>query len=209
MRPPGRVNFTEFDSRFQTICCSRAGSPDSVPTPGSMRFSSVMPRATIAGRSDSTMESMSGIRSTGWTSSRRRPEPMSATFSRALMSLACALALASICASARCTVARSASPCCRVCVQPSIAFRGVRSSCDRVARKSSLARLAASACVRNACSRCNSSTRSCSVCLRSSISTSTTSHFSVRPPASWTGTPRARCQRYWPSDARRMRNSDS
>ena len=35
-----------------------------------------------------------------------------------------------------------------MCVQPTIAFSGVRSSCDSVARNSSLARLAASAASR-------------------------------------------------------------
>ena len=37
------------------------------------------------------------------------------------------------------------SPLCSICTHPRIAFRGVRSSCDRVARKSSFRRLASSA----------------------------------------------------------------
>ena len=48
-RPPFGVNFTALDSRFQTTCCSRSGSPETGPTRGSRIVCRRTPLASAAG----------------------------------------------------------------------------------------------------------------------------------------------------------------
>jgi hypothetical protein len=73
------------------------------------------------------------------------------TSSRSSMSCACARTLRSITSSPRVTVAASLRPPRSITVQPRMGVSGVRSSCERVARNSSLARLASSAALRASC----------------------------------------------------------
>ena len=52
------VNLIAFESRFQTTCCSRPGSPEIGPASGSSTFSRRMPFASAAGRTVSSAASM-------------------------------------------------------------------------------------------------------------------------------------------------------
>ena len=80
------------------------------------------------------------------------------------MSWLCARALRSMVSIARAAAASSSLPERNMCAQPTTAFRGVRSSWERVARNWSLARLAASA-------SCSSRSRSSWARRRSVMST--------------------------------------
>ena len=87
--PPSGVNLIAFESRFQTICCSRAPSAYSAPTDGSaltaiwMRFASATDWMTsIAARMMSCM-------STGARERRSLPDMMRATSSRSSISCDC------------------------------------------------------------------------------------------------------------------------
>ena len=88
--------------------------------------------------------------------SRSRPPRMLDRSRRSSINRACWLAFRTMVSRARSTMAASFRAPPRICAHPKIEFRGVRSSWDRVARKSSLARFAASASVRASCSRANS-----------------------------------------------------
>ena len=73
-RPPFGVNFTAFDSRFQTTCCRRSGSPETGPTRGSRIVCMRTPLASAAGCTVATALSTIRGRSTGCTSSRILPD---------------------------------------------------------------------------------------------------------------------------------------
>ncbi len=126
--------------------------------------------AVTAGISDSIAASIVVLRSTVAVSRWSLPPTMRDTSRMSSINWACAAAFCRTTSAARCTVGRSPGLCPSTCAQPMIAFSGVRSSCDRVARNSSFSRLAASASSRAACSRSSSPTRSCSMRVRSSIS---------------------------------------
>ena len=144
-RPPLGVNLIAFDNRFQTTCCRRTGSPLTTPSDGSASVSTRMNLASAAGRSVSTPWRTSATRSTSRTSSRSVPLIACDTSSRSLISRVCARALRSMVSIAVCRRRSSRSPDASMCAQPWIAVSGVRSSCDRVIRNSSLSVLAASA----------------------------------------------------------------
>ena len=73
---------------------------------------------------------------------------MRETSSRSLMSRACSRAFRSMAFSASAVRAGESMPRSRIRTQPSIAVSGVRSSCERMARKVSFERFAASAAAR-------------------------------------------------------------
>ena len=143
--PPRGVNLIEFDSRLVMTCCRRPGSPGIGPTEGSSRRSMRTPLPSAAGRTVSSAASMNWIGSTGWISSRTLPDAMRFMSSRSSMSCTCARELRSIVSSPFCTSSGFLTPRRRIWIQPMIALSGVRSSCDRVARKSSLSALIRSA----------------------------------------------------------------
>ena len=145
--PPFGVNLIALDSRFQTTCCSRLGSPEIGPARGSSSFSSRMPLASAAGRTVSTAASMNATRL-----DRLHVEPHLAGDDAAhveqvfdQLRLHAGVALDRLEALAadrrrRCVPRRS------TCDQPRIALSGVRSSCDSVARNSSFMRAHALGC---------------------------------------------------------------
>ena len=159
-RPPRDVNLTAFDKRFQKICCNRSGSPITGPTSGSKCVSRATPFSTAVGRILSSAAASTFTRSTGRAFSRNRPARILDTSSRSSIRLACCFAFRPIVSTALATRPGSCGVLASNCVQPRMAFRGVRSSCDSVTRNSSLARFAASASVRACCSRASSSSRS-------------------------------------------------
>ena len=103
--PPLGVNLIAFESRFQTTCCSRLGSPEIGPAPGSSSFSSRMPFASAAGRTVSIAASTKATGSTGWMSRRTLPDVMRLMSSRSSISWVCTRALRSIVSSPLCSSA--------------------------------------------------------------------------------------------------------
>ena len=80
-RPFFGVNFTALDTRFQTTCCRRPGSPDTGPTRGSTIVCTRTPLASAAGWIVATaLSTMSGS-STGCTSKRILPDTIRETSS--------------------------------------------------------------------------------------------------------------------------------
>ena len=151
MRPPCGVNFTAFETRFHTTCCRRSGSPVMVGTSGGTSTPSAIPFASAEGRTASTPASITGTITIGRTSRRSLPVMMRETSSRSPMSWVCARTLRSMTSSPRRIDGWSRVPERSMTVQPRMGVSGVRSSWDRVARNSSLARLAFSAVARASC----------------------------------------------------------
>ena len=160
--PPAGVNLMALASRFQTICCRRAGSPRTAPAPSSRSISSPIPLALAAGRTVSAAASTAAPRSASRTSSFSLPRTIRATSSRSSTICAWVVALRSMASMARSVAEASSRPVRSSRDQPSTAFSGVRSSCETVAMNSSLARLARSASARASCSRASSAARSAS-----------------------------------------------
>ena len=158
-RPAARgVNLTAFDSRFQTTCCSRSGSPQlGMPPALEAPLAWRTPLASAAGRIELHRgRRTSATRSNGPVVEAQlaaddardcRAGPRSAGPALRVALDLLERAIASWARSRRC--ARSS------CVQPRMALSGVRSSCESVARNSSFRRLASR-------SRTSSSARSCS-----------------------------------------------
>jgi len=134
-------------------------------------------------------------KSTGWISIRSLPAMMRETSRMSSISSACARALRSIVSSARCSFSGDRDRDRSMCVHPTIALSGVRSSCDSVARNSSLARLAASAASR--ASRSLTARSACASCarLKFSMSVAVPIHPLTTPSGSRWGRKRTACQR--------------
>ena len=94
--PPRGVNLMAFDSRFQTTCCRRPGSPEIGPAAGSRMRSTRMPLASAAGVTVSIAASMNESGCSGCMSSRSLPEMMRLMSSRSSMSCVWTRALRSI-----------------------------------------------------------------------------------------------------------------
>ena len=124
------------------------------------------------------------------------------------MSCVWTFALRSIVSRARRELASSRRPARSRWTQPTIAFRGVRSSCESVARNSSFIRLAASACARACSATASSRARSASATFRSVMSRLVTTKPANSPLDRWRGAPAMSIQRYSPS-CRRTRASSS
>ena len=103
------------------------------------------PLASAAGRTASTAASMKAFGSAGRTSMRSLPVMMRETSSRSSIRRACERALRSMVSIAREALEPSTSPFRIIEAQPSIEVKGVRSSCESVARNSSFSRSASSA----------------------------------------------------------------
>ena len=156
-RPEG-VNFTAFESRFQTTCCKPGGVPRHGPerrASAELELDALRIRRvahTLQGRVDHVAE----IRDPDLQAElsrddarTRRADPRSAS-----PGVACCARSAS---SARLRAASSMRPERSSATQVRITLSGERSSCESVARNSSLVRLAASALSRAACSRASAS----------------------------------------------------
>jgi hypothetical protein len=120
------------------------------------------------GRTASSAPCATTTRSTGWSAKRKVPATILDRSSRSSIMWARATAFRSIVAIA--CVERSGANCFEPSMRdhPSTAFRGVRSSCETVARNSSLRRLACSASSVIVCARTDPTTR-CSFASRSSV----------------------------------------
>ena len=106
-RPPRGVNLIALESRFQTTCCRRPGSPETTPAIDASCDSSAMSFASAARRTVSIAASTTEARSTGRASIRSFPETMRETSSRSSISCAWSFALSSIVARARALFASS------------------------------------------------------------------------------------------------------
>ena len=157
--PPVGVNFTAFDVRFQTICCKRPASAviSSVRSGTSTRR--VTPLAFAAGVTASTAPAIASPMLAGPSDNDSFLLTMRDTSSTSSMRRACALAFRSMIASGRSSPSGCFLPR-RMTVQPRIAFSGVLSSWETVAKNSSFARFAPSASCRSKLSRTRASSRS-------------------------------------------------
>ena len=108
----------------------------------------VISLASAEDRTASTPASITDTTAIGPTSRRSLPVMMRETSSRSPMSWVCARTLRSMTSRPRWMAAESRVPERNITVQPRIGVRGVRSSWERVARNSSLARFAFSAAER-------------------------------------------------------------
>ena len=158
-RPPRGVNLTAFDTRFETICCTRAGSASTMPAAPSRDITKSTPLACAMGFEVSTPASTMGARSIGRGLMRSLPLTMRDTSSRSSMSWPCSCALRSMVSSARCCIVASSFPDFARRTQPVIALSGERNSCDTTARNWSLAAVATSAARRASTSATSSSLR--------------------------------------------------
>ena len=193
--PPRGVNLMAFVKRFHATCWRRSASPWISPESGSRCRASAMPLFFAAGRTPSIAAASTAWRSTGFSSTRSFPEVMRETSRMSSMSCVCACALRSMVSSARPSDEGSTAPVRSIRVQPRMALSGVRSSCETVARNSSLVRLAASACVRAAFSRSSSSAFARSATFCCSMSVALAMKPTIARSSSRSGTTRQRCQR--------------
>ena len=190
-------------------CCSREGSPRKPAGSVAIDVSRWIPLASALGRTASTAARAIVPRSIGCVSRRSLPVMMRETSRMSSISTACALALRSIVSSALRDFSGDRLPERNIPVHPTIAASGVRSSCDSVARNSSLARLAASASSRACRSRSTTRAYSSSARFWLSMSAAVTIQPITAPPSSRSGTARPTCQRNVPSVARRRRHCAS
>ena len=148
------VNLMAFDSRFQITCWSRSGSPKIGPAAGSRKLSRRMSLASAAGRTVSMAASMIDNGSTGCTSRRSLPDGDAAHVEQVFDQLGLHPRVALDGLETLDVVRVVAAPRRRTCAQPRMAFSGVRSSCESVARNSSLTSLMRSAARRAPRARC-------------------------------------------------------
>ncbi len=141
-RPPSGVNFTALDSRFHATWRSRSPSADIHRADGSMAVTSSTPRASAAGRTASSALWTTPPASTGSMCSRNCPLSIRDRSSSSSTRRACACALRSITLIACSTRCGGTCPLDNIRAQPRTALRGVRNSCEMVARKSSFIRMA-------------------------------------------------------------------
>ncbi len=169
--PPDGVNLIALDRRLQTTCCSRAKSPRTMPVPlASSSGTSFSPFVCAAGSIVSSAASTTRRGSTLTSSRDTFPVTIRDASSKSSIRRFCARALRSIVSRARVCVTSSRRRVRRSVIHPKIAFSGVRSSCDIVARNSSLRRLKPSASTRNTFSRASVASRSFCARCRSTIS---------------------------------------
>ncbi len=159
--PPRGVNLIALVSRFQATCCRRALSALTRVREESSRLRRRTSLASAIGRAESIAACTTSDNETCCRSRRILPARMRLRSSRSSISCTWARALRSITWMARCwSTVLFAWPLSRIWVQPRMALSGVRSSCDRVARNSSLmrvARWAAMRALRSASSSCSRS----------------------------------------------------
>ena len=140
--PPSGVNFSALDNKFSTTCRRRSESPRTVPASAATDDVSVTDLASKVGRDDSTTPPTSAGRSTGSIFRVSLPATMRLTSSRSLISRLCCCTLRSMTSRPRRVAGASSVPPRSSRSQPSIALRGLRSSCETIARNSSFRRSA-------------------------------------------------------------------
>ncbi len=136
--PPSGVNLTALDRRFQRIWRSLAESPCTGASSGSIALWRPMRRASAAGLTASMAETMTAPSATRSTVRRIFPVMTRLRSRRSSMSWAWAHALRRMTSTPRRTLCLSSRLSRSTSAQPRMALRGVRSSCDSVARNSSL-----------------------------------------------------------------------
>ena len=176
--PPSGVNFTAFTSTLLSTCWRRFGSPSIGGRSPAMRRSTVIRLASAATDTPATTASSSAGSATGARSSTSLPLMIRETSRMSSISRACSPAFRPITSIACCARADVRVPLCSIGTQPRIAFSGVRSSCDSVARNSSLSRLASSAAASRASS---ASLRRVTITHTPLIATGRPSRYSTRP----------------------------
>ena len=142
--PPAGVNFTAFDRRFHTTCCSRAASP-AIGPPASSDVVIEICFAEASCRTVSTASDTIDATSTFWFSSRSLPATMRLMSSRSEISCAWTRVLRATTSRPRSRILGSSRPRIISSVHDRMALSGVLSSCDTIARNSSFTRLARSA----------------------------------------------------------------
>ncbi len=182
--PPLGVNLIALVSRFQTTCCRRPASPLTIMRDGSSRLRSRMSLDAAAGVAESSAACTMSSMATCCRSSRSLPVMIRLRSSRSSISCTCARALRSMTSMARrWSSGLVVSPFSRICVHPRIELSGVRSSCDSVARNSSLMRVARCAAMRALRSASRISSRCwCSVSMASTRLLSVMSRESLAKP---------------------------
>ena len=152
-----------------------------------------MPLASATGLTVSIAASTNAVGSTDWISSRILPETMRLMSSRSSMSWVWARVFRSMTSSPCWVCAAVIVPVRRRCDHPRMAFSGVRSSCDTVARNSSFIAFARSASPRANCSLSRSWRRSSAACRAAAsarrcsvISRKVHTRPAGRPSTSWT-----------------------
>jgi hypothetical protein len=139
--PPLLVNFTAFDSRFHITCCRRSGSPAMGAADGSSTVSTRTPFASAASVMTSMACRTTSGNSTACTFRRSLPDTMREMSSTSSTICVKDVAFRSIVSMLLSRFSGGTMPERRMRAYPRIALSGVRSSCERLARKSSLMRL--------------------------------------------------------------------
>ena len=139
----GSLNLIAFESRFQTTCCSRAGSASTGPASGSTATSSSILFMSARPWTASIAASRTTTGSTGRRSTWSLPVTMRDTSSRSSISCARSFVFRSITSRPCAARAEASAPTRRSRAHPSMAVSGVRSSCETIARNSSFALSAA------------------------------------------------------------------
>ncbi len=150
--PFSGVNWMALAITLDSTWCRRLGSPSIGGSPSGTCLLIVICLRRAAGRAALTTPSMRCGTETTWGSISSLPVMMREMSRMSSISWACALALRPMMSIAWRARSAGSVPASSICTQPRMALSGVRSSCDRVARKSSLSRLASSAEARRACS---------------------------------------------------------
>ena len=161
MRPPAGVNLMALVSRFQTTCCRRESSAITYDSRSAIcRCTLRRPCCLACGLTTSAADSTARAGGMASTSMRILPKRMPAKSSRSSMRWLCTRELRSMASRPCSSMAGVTFLRLSTVAQPSIAFSGLRSSCESVARNSSLIWLLRSASVRAARSLASSFSRS-------------------------------------------------
>ncbi len=162
MVPPVGVNRIAFDSRLRSTCWSRRASPLTMAGESTTQ-SRWIPLRSISGRTAWHASSSASWMRIGRGSMRRAPLTTRDMSTRSSSSCRCRSALRRMTWSASRTSGGRSRRGSSTCVQPRMAFSGLRSSCEMVVRNSSRRCAASSAAARR---RLSSSTVSCSSRMR-------------------------------------------
>ena len=162
MVPPVGVKRIAFDSRLRSTCWRRRASPLTMAGESTTQ-SRWMPLRSISGRTAWHASSSASWMRIGRGSMRRAPLTTRDMSTRSSRSCRCRSALRRMTCSASRTSGGRSRRGSSTCVQPRMAFSGLRSSCEMVVRNSSRRCAASSAAARR---RVSSSTVSCSSRMR-------------------------------------------
>ena len=144
--PPAGVNFTAFESRLKITCLMRRSSPATTSTSAFGASVTCTPSRVARSRTIATPRSSAPCNENGASSSSTCPASTLERSSTSLMSESRWFPEDRMSSrySACFSFTSPAMPSRNTCEKPMIAFSGVRSSCDMLARKSDLCWLAVS-----------------------------------------------------------------